>query len=322
MEMMEYSLQDTLSYSNSTTKDYYADPSTYFKKIESKFINLLTNEKLSINIDEAVQFAQKVRNYIKSKNIYLSSTNFENRIIIDEVNSFLNLKNINYKDDTPNIDTGNLIHPDLEFGSLISNYRYFIVSPTHGDNYTGGSYGNGNSGTCGSVAAQILLSYNNYYNDRRIIKDKFLNGYDDSNNKVIFPKKNPNYCTDPMSLTSWTTGTRSEDTGKNSFYSKVVTTIMKPNTSGATIKEVYNGIKSILNENFASSEYSMNYELKGWFFGFSPVSSSSIKTEINAGRPLIISLSSNLGAVDHQVVGYGYQNYTYSDGSGTYDGYI
>ena len=42
---------------------------------------------------------------------------------------------------------------------------------------------------------------------------------------------------------------------------------MKPNTSGASVKEVYNGIKSILNENLSSSDYSIDYELKGWFFG-------------------------------------------------------
>ena len=31
-------------------------------------------------------------------------------------------------------------------------------------------------GTCGSVAAQLLLSYNNYYNDRRIIAPEYLYG--------------------------------------------------------------------------------------------------------------------------------------------------
>lgn len=324
MEMMEYSLQGTLPYSNSTTKDYYAGPSNYLKKIGSKFINALTNEQLSITIDEALKFAQQVRTYIKSQSSYLSNIKLENSNIIDEVKKFLklNINTFNDGDGSPNIDTGSLIHPGVGTGTLIPNYRYFITMPTHGDNYAGGSYGNGNSGTCGPVAAQILLGYNNYYNDRRIIEDRFLNGYDDSTNTVNIPERNPNHCTDPMSMTSWTTGTRSEDTGTNSFYSKVVTTIMKPNTSGATVKEVYNGIKSILNENLSSSDYSINYELKGWFFGFSPVSSSPIKAEIDAGRPLIISLSSNLGAVDHQVVGYGYQNYTYSDGSGTYEGYI
>ncbi len=324
MEMMEYSLQGTLPYSNSSTKDYYAGPSNYLQKIDSKFINALTNEQLDITADEALKFAQQVRTSIKSQSSYKSNVKIENNNIVDEVKSFLNsnINTVNDEDSKPKIDTDSLIYPTVGTGTLIPNYRYFIVEPTHGDNYTGETYGNGNSGTCGSVAAQILLGYNNYYNDRRIIEDRFLNGYNDSSNTVSIPERNPNHCTDPMSMTSWTTGTRSEDTGTNSFYSKVVTTIMKPNTSGASVKEVYNGIKSILNENLSSSDYSIDYELKGWFFGYSPVSSTPIKAEIDAGRPLIISLSSNLGATNHQVVGYGYQNYTYPDGSGTYEGYI
>lgn len=64
MEMMEYSLQGTLPYSNSSTKDYYAGPSNYLQKIDSKFINALTNEQLDITADEALKFAQQVRTSI------------------------------------------------------------------------------------------------------------------------------------------------------------------------------------------------------------------------------------------------------------------
>lgn len=33
-------------------------------------------------------------------------------------------------------------------------------------------------------------------------------------------------------------------------------------------------------------------------------------------------MDSNLGGSNHFVVGYGYQDYTYADGSGTYEGYV
>lgn len=326
MEMMEYSLQGALPYSSSSSKNYYAGPSNYLHKNNSTFINLLTNRQLDITVNEALNFAQQTRTCINSQTSYhLSSSKQKANNLEEKVNYFLkqneNGNTLNTIDTVPKMgDT--LIHPIVGTGTLIPNYRYFSKTPTHGDNITGGSYGNGNSGTCGSVAAQILLGYNNYYNDRRIIEDKYLNGYDDSLNAVSDKEKNPNYCSDPMSMTKWTTGSRSEDTGTNSFYSKVVTTIMKPNTSGASVEEVCTGIKTILNENLSQNDYSANYELKGWFFGYSPVSSTPIKKEINAGRPLIISLSSNLGASDHQVVGYGYQDYTYPDGSGTYEGYV
>ena len=123
-------------------------------------------------------------------------------------------------------------------------------------------------------------------------------------------------------MTRLTTGTRSEDTGANSFYSEIVTTIMKPNTSGSTNKEVKNGISKYLEKHLNSNEYTVDYDLKGWFFGWSPISSSKIISEIESERPIIISMSSNLGGSNHFVVGYGYQDYTYPDGRGTYSGYV
>lgn len=68
----------------------------------------------------------------------------------------------------------------------------------------------------------------------------------------------------------------------------------------------------------------MAYEQKGWFFGYSSISSSEIKAEIDAGRPLLISLSKNLSGLKkgHTVVGYGYQDYTYNNNEGTYSGYV
>ena len=50
----------------------------------------------------------------------------------------------------------------LTDGNYIPNYRYFLLEPEHGENETG---------TCGAVAAQLMLSYHNYYSDRRIIAD-------------------------------------------------------------------------------------------------------------------------------------------------------
>ncbi|MGI6136662.1 MAG: hypothetical protein GX959_06440 [Clostridiales bacterium] len=60
------------------------------------------------------------------------------------------------------------------------------------------------------------MSYNNYYNDRRIIQGKYLFDGEDG----------PNTCADPMRITSKTLGTRglkedgSDDT--NSYFCKIV----------------------------------------------------------------------------------------------------
>lgn len=327
MEMMEYSLNGTLPYTNSSTKEYYAGPSNYLQKeADSKFINLLTNEQIDITINEAIDFSQQIRKAMKIQSLYRTDINFEYSNTEDEVKNLLhssiNFSNSVDRNNKPKEDEDNLIYPTLGMGTLIPNYRYFSANPTHGKNNKGETYGNGNSGTCGSVAAQILLGYNNYYNDRRIINDRYLNGYDDITNTVADPENNPNYCMDPMLMTNYTTGTRSEATGINSFYSKVITTIMKPNTKGASCKEVYNGIKAILNEHLSSNDYYIVYQSKRWFLSPSPITSAPIMAEIDAGRPLIIGTSSRLGSSNHMVVGYGYQNYTYPDGSGTYAGYI
>ena len=205
-------------------------------------------------------------------------------------------------------------------GYLIPNYMYFIARPTIGDNITGEVYGNGNTGTCGPVATQLILGYHNYYSDRRIIEDRFLNGYDDESGTVIVPWWNPNYCNDPMSMTSFTLGTRSEDTGENSFYNEIITAIMKPNTSSSSNEQVKTGIEKYLSKQLDKSGYTVAYEEK--LLGFPAIDSAIIKGELDAGRPIIISLSKSLGATNHFVVGYGYQDYTYSDGSGTYEGYV
>ncbi|MDE5553319.1 MAG: hypothetical protein K2I67_02120 [Malacoplasma sp.] len=323
MEMLEYSLQGTIPYTTLNSKKYYAGPSNYLQKFNDNFVNVSTGVQLDISNYEAKKYAEKSREVLveakmKKFNIQQNiSTDFEKLII---KNDFTNSSKLAIKE-TPEYDRDNLI-PANDTGVFITNANYFTIPPTHGKNDSNGSYGNGNSQTCGAVAAQLLLGYNNYYNDRRIIPDRYLNGYNDETNSVSIPERNPNYCLDPMTLNEWTAGTRSEDTGDNSFYSKMVTSIMEPNTSGASNKKVKNGIDKYLKENISSSDYSLEYEEKDWFFGYRPISSSIIKAEIDAGRPLLISMDSNLGGCNHDVVGYGYQDYTYPNNKGTYSGYV
>ncbi len=324
MEMMEYSLQGRIPYTTSNSKKYYAGPSNYLQKSNDKFIDVSTGTQLDISTLEAKEYAEKTREaLIEAKmdkfNIKENTmTDFENIMSNDD---FINSSKSSIHS-VPDIeDEKNLIQAD-DTGVFIQNANYFKIFLTIGANSDGGIYGNGNSGTCGAVAAQLLLGYNNYFNDRRIIPDKYLNGYNDDTNSVSVPELNPNYCADPMTLNMWTGGTRSEATGENSFYSKIISCIMKPNTIGASNKEIKNGIDKYLKENIPTSDYEIDYEQKGWLFGYSPISSSKIRSEIDAGRPILISMSKDLGGKDHAVVGYGYQDYTYSNNGGTYSGYV
>lgn len=324
MEMMEYSMQGCLPYGTNNSKKYYAGPTSYIEKINGKYVDASTDVQIEISETEAIKYAQNVRRSLitdKLKNTEVVDCTFLAVEKFKDVNKNELESSTATKSSAPVIDTGNLI-PARSTGTFIPNAEYFAANPTHGDNDVGGSYGNGNSGTCGPVAAQLLLGYNNFYNDRRIIPNRFLNGYDDTTNTVINEERNPNFCSDPMTLNSWTTGTRSEDTGSNSFYFNIITYIMKPNTSGATNKDVYNGMDAYLEEYISPYDYSLWYEERGWLFGYNPIGPSTIKLEINSGRPLIISMDTNLGGADHFVVGYGYQDYTYPSDMGTYSGYV
>lgn len=201
-------------------------------------------------------------------------------------------------------------------GTYIDNANYFTSAPQHGTN---------SSGTCGAVAAQLLLSYNNYYNDRRIIEDKYLNGYDSVTNTVTNTERNPNYCTNPMSMTPETLGTsgiREDGTDvANSYFSYLVDKI----PSSASHYQVKDGIQNVLSERSLEFNdgilYSVSLET-GTLFGALSVDPSGIVTEIDAGRPTILLMQSHLGGTNHYVVAYGYNDYKYPGSQESYLGFI
>lgn len=312
-EIMEYSPLGTLPFSDSLDKDYYAGPLNYFHKNENYFTNLLSNETIEINLSQVEEFSEKTRLYIMEKTKYRSKATLEN-YNIEENNT--------RSSGAPNLDEDNLIVSNRENATLIANHRYFLIEPTYGENKKDEYYGNFNKGTCGPVSAQLLLSYNNYYNDRRIIDDRFLNGYSDSSNSVVDVEKNPNYCTDPMSMDEYTTGTRSESDNANGFYYEMINRMMAPNQINTPFNDVRDGITDYLSDNLPANSYIVNSGTGSWLFWEAPISSTIIQEEIDEQRPVIIETRESLGATNHYVVGYGYQDYTYPDGSGTYNGYI
>lgn len=188
MELLEYSAQGSIDYPNTNTPKYYGGPSMYLTKQDDCYLDMLSGESLNISMESARMYSNEIRDNIS--NSYLQSeaqsVDFDYSSIC--VNTFGEEKNYSYVDSNsytdnndilekgsidvsekgstpPSYDSTNLIR--MSNGSYISNYQYFLSEPLHGQNSTG---------TCGAVAAQLLLSYNNYYNDRRIIADKYLNG--------------------------------------------------------------------------------------------------------------------------------------------------
>ena len=312
MEMMEYSMRGSLTYDNSISKKYYGGPGYYLIKDNNCFVDTSTNQRIQIADEELQLYSSEIRksllsNYNERRDLETVKTNYE---IIngsqrnEEVDS-------EATGEKPKLDTSSLIFiPETE-GTYIPNYQYFLHAPRHGWNSTG---------TCGAVAARILLSYHNYYSDRRIIDNEYLNG------SSAIPNNNPNLCEDPMRMTSNTLGTRGQaedgSDDANSYFAYVVNKIPR----NAKTKEVRNGINSVLtdrNQEISGNiDYSIGYKTGGWFFGTLSVDTSAVKSEINAVRPAIILMQESLGGSDHYVVAYGYSNYTYPDSSETYSGFI
>ena len=208
----------------------------------------------------------------------------------------------------PELDTGAIIK--VTNGEYIPNYQYFTAAPTHGTN---------SNGSCGAVAAQLLLSYHNYYSDRRIIENKYLNG------SISNPEDNPNYCTDPTSMTSETLGTRgrseSGSDDPNSYFAYLVDEI----PLSASIFQVRQGLINVLSERNANLNNDIVYsavEHLGPIFGAMAVDSKGIINCIEDGRPVIVLMQERLGGADHYVVAYGYSSYTYPGTTESYDGYI
>lgn len=315
MTMMEYSMRKR-KHVDISKKEYYGGPGVYLVKDGDDFIDQVSNRRFQISVEESKNISDSIRNEILCDG---KSVDFNNNLNSNLMyNSFAVEKN-DYEytisdeisGEKPGLDTDNLIIFEKGNGTYIPNFRYFLKKPKHGSNSTG---------TCGAVAAQLLLSYNNYYSDRRIIDNRYL--YGDSNS----PEDNPNYCRDPMLMTPKTLGTRgvlengSDDF--NSFFSYVVKKI----PANATVNQMVQGIKSILYDRARELSVSMGYDVNskngGWFFGTLPVNTSGVKTEIDSGRPAILLMQESLGATNHYIVAYGYSDYQYPNSSESYSGFI
>ncbi len=192
-------------------------------------------------------------------------------------------------------------------GEYIFNKRYFDLNPRIGDNYEGDVYGNGNTGTCGVIAAQLLLTYNNFYNDRRIIDDRYFSSYKDENNNWV-SVQNPNTMSDPARINPETISTNCSNDDPNSFYLKLINTMMRANESGLSLSRIKSGIITYLQEqNF--SNYTITSGEKNLFqlLFHEYISTNIITSEIDNGRPLIITTSEMLCDMEHVMVCYGYE---------------
>ena len=177
-------------------------------------------------------------------------------------------------------------------------------------------HGHNPQAACAAVASQLLLNYHNYYSDRRLIDNGYLfNG-----------QNNPNYCTDPMTMTSYTLGSTGESFTEplTNNYFAYIHDIIQDNASADSVESGIQTIISDRNDELGiGNSISYSIESDHGFLWLNSVSYSGAIAKIDDGIPILLLIRTNLGAtVNHYVVGYGYSEYTYPNTTTTYSGYI
>ncbi|MBE5752010.1 MAG: hypothetical protein E7357_06315 [Clostridiales bacterium] len=172
----------------------------------------------------------------------------------------------------------------------IENYEYF----THLKEGCYGANDEEGENACGSVAAQILLSYNNWANDGRLITGSafLMEGREDVREQPYHEKR---------------LGTTSNESQSNSFYNMMKHYInpieFGDTTVGAILPTVKVGIERYLRDcTEIASTVTMNYSLTHVM--------NATRAEINQNRPVLASLAYYDGdSTLHIVVAYGYQTF-------------
>lgn len=311
--ILEYSLNGSGPYVG-VEKKYYCGPTYYFNKVKNNiYYNNYNSETVILTNEEEK----------------LINDNLELTINLLSTSNTAEIKNINFTysnpsgNSTPSLDEEGIINATITSASdtkNINNHKYFLSSPGHGVNSTG---------TCGAVAAQLMLSYHNYYSDRRIISANYLNG--GWNNSLgdgnIFnylnydnPEENPNACSNPEIMNWYTLGsTGINETDSNTYFNYLVSKI----PASATTNQVKNGIIAALDERNEELVNDISYDIDSHFgVLFSSVNEQNIKNEIDANRPALILMQEYLGGWNHYVVAYGYQNIISPTNGEEYSGFI
>ena len=214
MEMLEYSPKGELPFGDTFEKKYYAGPGNSYTKKGAQFVNTFSKEELHLTKEEA---SEKSRLIVQALN---ASSKKEQTydIPVEQKGNEASKVPMQTRLLYPSFDEDDIIiaKPIGAAGTTyIPNAEYFTANPEYGKNV---------HGTCGSVAVQLLLSYHNFYTDRRIIGPEHLNGgwlggniYDPDN--YTNPEWDPNACHDPGDLRStYAIGTRS---GESRYYGGV-----------------------------------------------------------------------------------------------------
>lgn len=298
-ELLEYSPYNSVLAEYSDTAIIYGGPATFLTSENDTFKNIITNETYTLDYSNLNEYSAATRE------IFNIDNSIEALSGIDYLAANISSRQINENvPNVPPLDENNLIQPAAG-ADYIKNYEYFLADPTHGKN---------NGQSCTTIATQLILSYNNYYNDRRLIPDQYLNGTKTENSE-----RNPNYCNDPMLFNRYTLG--STQTFHDYLFDKGIE---------GYPKDAQHKLDEYLQEQNAVHSGNINYTINCEHNSLGVINPDKVIAELDADRPVAISTNTFLNGtwngpnrrLNHTVLAYGYQNLApYSDGT-EYLGYI
>ena len=335
MELMEYSDDGESPYCKAGTSEiYYAGPANYYHKKGGEVTNLFTGEKVGKEHLSAV--ANNVQEKIKTDSINRKDEQEKQEKERQEKQK-AELQDFDSVGVYSQAEMGNLSVAPGPTGSqtqdadsytalarrYISNYIVLKNNVDHGYNL---------DGTCASVAAQILLAYNNLINDARIIptNDSPLLQKDEQ----FFNNGRENYYTKPYSRQMIATNSSNESTDEKISLFRKLREYINPDScfrdtckhkdangnqtmcSGATLAGIKNGINSFLTQ---YSPAALAQIIMSYRYDNAGSINNLLQTEVHNGRPAIAFIWTYSENKDdtytkegHFVVVYGYQTIQYN----------
>ena len=315
MEIIEYSDKESSPYQDIAKEDrYYAGPFAYFKKKEQHLENIKTGK--FINKEKSVGIADELKSKIK-----------DDRKKREE--QFLKLGNIEATTDisasqelsSPGPTGTAIVNADnytVENKNYISDYQFFVGNHGHGNNI---------DGTCVSVAVQLLLGYNHWAKDGRLIPRITNNSQEKFWNALWTEDIRLQPYSDIMRSTN---SSDYSDDQEISFYEKLKEYINPYARSademeqeehwlnnGATLGEAVNGINNYMNNYVPEriNEITVSYNEPLILTALQrSIINEKLREEINADRPAIASIyvyeleeDDTYSKAGHAIVVYGSQ---------------
>lgn len=180
--------------------------------------------------------------------------------------------------------------------NMIPNSLYFIKNPRHAEDD-----GSKVTGTCTTIAMQLLMGYHNYYSDRRLIPEMKSNGERFLCEDYGFLESSP-------LIVQGDNGVRSlgikEIGTEDTLYSELLS-----RTTDQTLWMVKNAANDFLVDYSSAIRDSVNIRYESY-------SQELAISEINNGRPTILGFQpvGTPASTFHVVVAYGYAKYNGADG--------